>query len=107
MLFPKAKQFRSKKIRDSARGEDCTLRLPDCCNHNPETTVWCHGNGHEYGKGMGLKADDRNGCYGCSACHDVLDGRAKHPYLDAADIEAEFKRAMEESQAKLKHKGLM
>lgn len=31
----------SKKLRDSARGQDCALRLPGC-RHNPEYTVLCH-----------------------------------------------------------------
>ena len=32
----------SKKIRNSARGQDCALRIPGVCNFNPETTVLAH-----------------------------------------------------------------
>lgn len=83
------------------------MRLPDCCNHNPETTVLCHSNSLAHNKGLGYKADDRSACFGCSACHDVLDGRARHPYLDKPDIDAEFDRAMAETQAILKRRGLI
>ena len=59
-------------IRKSARGKECTLRFPDICNRNPETTAWCHSNRLADGKGMGLKARDEEGCYGCSDCHALL-----------------------------------
>jgi hypothetical protein len=61
------------KIRKSARGEDCTINLPGVCNYNPETVVWCHSNRYEHGKGMGLKAKDEHGAYGCSECHATYD----------------------------------
>ncbi|MGP0834860.1 nuclease domain-containing protein [Serratia sp. CY85251] len=34
--------FRSKVLRDSARGHCCTLQIPGICNGNTETTVLCH-----------------------------------------------------------------
>jgi len=64
---------RLKKIRDSARGQDCTVNGPTC-NHNPETVVFAHY-GEPGEKGMGLKPDDTSGAYACSDCHDWLDGR--------------------------------
>lgn len=66
--------YRNKKLRDSARGEECTINIPGVCNHNPETTVLAHY-GEPGEKGMGLKPDDISGAFACSACHDVLDGR--------------------------------
>lgn len=63
----------SKKIRNSARGEDCTFQIVGHCNYNPETTVFCHL--PDETKGMGKKSDDISGAYGCSSCHDVVDGR--------------------------------
>ena len=68
--------IRLKKIRDSARGQDCTVQSP-FCNHNPETVVFAHY-GEPGEKGMGLKPDDTSGAYACSGCHDYLDGRS-HP----------------------------
>lgn len=38
----KSPAFRSKALRDSARGQCCTLQIPGICNSNPETTVLCH-----------------------------------------------------------------
>ena len=91
----------SKKIRDSARGKDCTLRLPGVCNFNPETTVFAH-----IGviRGMGLKCNDNMGIYCCSNCHDTLDSRtASATPVDAADK----LRALEETQAALFEDGLL
>ena len=63
---------RSAKIRQSARGESCTMNSSQC-NYDPETVVWCHSNFSEHGKGYGIKAHDVFGFYGCSACHYWLD----------------------------------
>lgn len=61
-----------QKLRDSARGEECTLSIYPYCNGNPDTTVLCHV---PSGSGMGQKSPDWFGVYGCSSCHDVIDGR--------------------------------
>ena len=93
-------------IRASARGQDCTLRFPGICNRNPETTAWCHSNRLADGKGMGLKAPDHHGCYGCSDCHAWLDGGyAGHVAREVVD--ARFDAARIESQEKLRAQGLM
>lgn len=88
----------SKKIRESARGEDCTFRFPGICNFNPETTVWCHID-TKY-KGMGIKSPDIHGAYGCSSCHSNLD---LHKVRNAEWV----LDAMVESQMKLIEKGLL
>lgn len=67
------------KITESARGAQCQIRIPGVCNHRPETVVWCHANGSAAGKGIGMKSHDLLGAYGCSACHDVVDRRARLP----------------------------
>ena len=96
------------KIRQSARGEECTLRLPYVCNFNPETTVWCHSNRLEDGKGMGLKARDEEGCYGCSDCHDVLDGRKPRPdWMSYELLQRLFDEARDQSRRILRRKGLI
>src|ERR1044071_1773308 len=48
--------FVRKKLRDSARGEECTLNVYGVCNNNPETTVLAHL--PDESNGMGMKADD-------------------------------------------------
>jgi len=74
--------MKSKKIRDSARNEECQVRIPGICNFNDETTVAAHIGS---GAGMGRKVSDLEIAYCCSSCHDVLDGRVRdkhHSYDD-------------------------
>ena len=96
------------KIRQSARGEDCTINLPGVCNYNPESVVWCHSNRSEHGKGMGLKAKDEHGAYGCYDCHMVYDRQRKRPeHLSLDNVEEAFTMAMMKSRQILKDKGLI
>lgn len=90
----------SKKLRDSARGQACTLRLAGVCNFNAETTVLCHVPCGQ--KGMGMKSPDNMACFGCSACHDVIDCRRRGEFT-AADL----LRAVAETQAIWIRMGLM
>ncbi|MCO6050886.1 DUF1364 domain-containing protein [Mesorhizobium sp. RP14(2022)] len=60
-----------QKLRDSARGRDCTFEIPGVCNRNPETSVLCHAPSEV--KGMGSKGHDFNAAIGCCACHAALD----------------------------------
>ena len=64
----------SKKIRSSARGQQCQVRIPGVCNGNNETVVLAHVG---KGSGMGQKCDDIHATYACSACHDVIDNRTR------------------------------
>lgn len=92
------------KITKSAQGQDCQVRIPGVCNHNPETTVLAHLNGG----GMGMKAPDWQGAYCCSACHSWLDGGwtnddcATRRIRDNAHYEAVFR-----TQALLIEQGLL
>ncbi len=61
----------NSKIRQSARGKDCTVRIPGVCNGNHETVVLCHV-GRK--RGMGIKCNDIHAIYACSACHAFIDG---------------------------------
>lgn len=103
----KSKGPKMTPIRKSARGEECTLRFPGICNRNPETTAWCHSNRLADGKGIGLKAPDEQGCYGCSDCHAWLDGGYASAGEDRATVDARFDAARAESQMILRSKGLM
>jgi len=62
-------------LRQEARGRECQIRVPGVCNHNPETTVLCHIHVPSLSGGMGKKSHDVFASYGCSACHDFVDGR--------------------------------
>ena len=59
-------------ITDSARGQDCLIRLAGVCNHNRDTVVFCHFRLSGI-SGIGYKTDAPIGAYGCSACHSVVD----------------------------------
>lgn len=96
-----------KKIRDSARGEDCAFRIDGVCNHNSETTVWAHSNMHEDGKGMGQKADDIFGAYACSACHEWYDGGYVRQGFTSDFVADLFHRAMKRSWRRLIEKEVL
>lgn len=63
-------------LRKLARGQDCMIRIPGVCNHNPETTVLAHY--RMTGTcGTGMKPPDTMGAWACSSCHDFVDSRMK------------------------------
>jgi hypothetical protein len=76
--FPKPQTYRNQKIRDSARGEECTVRLPGCACI-VDATIWSHYRGEAGGKGMALKSDDLCGAYACTFCDSVYDGQTPPP----------------------------
>jgi hypothetical protein len=93
------------KLREAARGQNCTVRLIGC-NHNPETTILAHLSGIRFKHGTGHKVNDMHGAWCCSNCHDQLDGRVKSTYnkdqLKLAHLEGVI-----ETQIKLIEKGLL
>jgi len=64
------------KLRKSAKGRDCQIRIPGVCTGDSSTVVLCH----LPGGGMGGKMPDLFGAFGCSACHDAVDGRSYTAY---------------------------
>jgi hypothetical protein len=95
---------KSKKIRESARGEDCSLMIFPYCNQNNETTVYAHINSDS--KGMGIKSSDLHGCYACSVCHDIIDGRL-NVELDKCEVLKCMIRGIQRTTLKLYEKGLL
>ena len=94
-----------KKVRDSARGEQCCVRLPGVCSFDPETTVFAHISKVRQGHGMGIKTD--KGSYACSKCHDVVDSRAPLPkHLSKMEVVIAFYEGVFETQDRLFKKGL-
>jgi len=59
--------IKSKKLRDSARDQPCTMNVAGVCNCDSSTTVLCHIQ-TEMGI-MGGKTDDISAAFGCSDCH--------------------------------------
>ncbi|MFC7515074.1 nuclease domain-containing protein [Herbaspirillum sp. GCM10030257] len=111
------KRLRSRKssqkstpIRQSAKDENCTLRFPGICRNRTDTTVWCHSNSLVDGKGMGLKAPDEEGCYGCYECHCYLDGGWVQEMWRGVTrdlVDEVFSNARKESRQILRNKGLI
>lgn len=92
----------SRKIRDSARGELCLVRVPGVCNGNPDTTVLAHLNGG----GMAAKHHDIHAAYACSDCHFWLDSG----YVYGSDRETRdlyHLQGVVRTQLRLMEKGLL
>jgi len=70
------------KLRQSARGKSCLVRIPGVCNHAPDTVVLAHLNGG----GMGTKHDDLFASFCCSSCHDEVDRRTRRREKDYVDL---------------------
>jgi hypothetical protein len=78
------------KIRDSAKGQQCQVRIIGVCTGDSSTVVWAHANGLASGRGMGMKANDLSGAYACQACHDCYDRRIKPKGITYEQIELDF-----------------
>jgi len=92
------------KLTQSAYLEHCTVRLPNVCNGNPETVVACHINGVRFNHGVGIKT--KLFAYGCSSCHDVLDGRVKSN-LDKEYLKLAHYEGVMETLTRMEKKGLI
>jgi hypothetical protein len=102
----KKRRRKISKIRESANGMPCQIRIPGVCNHNPATVVWMHANGSAAGKGIGMKSHDLLGAYGCSSCHDVFDRRV--PYAgDRYMVELAFHEGHQRSLVLLIERGII
>ena len=96
------RKHKSKKITQSANGQECQVRYPGICNFNNETTVYAHMNG----SGMGTKHADIFGAYCCSSCHDIADGRAGGSFTPL-EAEVYFYEGIFRTQQILLNKGLI
>jgi len=88
-------------IRNSARDEDCSLRLGQCSSN--ETVILAHIGRN---RGWAIKCGDHFAVYACSNCHDIIDGRVKSQF-GKLELDSEKLRALEETQSKLIQKGLL
>jgi len=80
------------RLRKSAKGQPCMVRIPGVCNRNPDTTVLAHLNGG----GMGMKRPDIFGAFSCSSCHDEVDRRTR--IFDKEFAELSHRRGVERTQ---------
>ena len=66
--------YRDKNLLNLAEGQECLLNISKrCLTTEGSTTVACHENTLDAGKGMGLKADDSRTIWGCFYCHQFFD----------------------------------
>ena len=66
--------YRDKNLLALAEGQECLLMLTRrCMGDEGSTTVACHDNSLQSGKGMALKADDSRTVWGCYFCHSLFD----------------------------------
>lgn len=106
--IPKPKKIKSRKIRQSAKGRNCTLRIPGICNHDSGTVSLCHLNSNQ--KGAGNKSHDIHSIIACNKCHDWLDMRGNEwMRTDLLELnrEAEKLRALLETQDIFIQEGLI
>lgn len=89
----------SDAIRQSAKGESCTMRLYGCLSGN-ETVVFCHAPGTGM-KGIGMKVPDIFGFYACMSCHQKVD-----QHRDGWDYK-DIVRAIAETQIRLISKNIL
>ncbi|NUZ10033.1 DUF1364 family protein [Pseudoalteromonas sp. McH1-7] len=60
----------SKKLRESARGQECQVRVPGICRNRTDTVVLAHV---AKGSGVGQKCDDIHAAFCCFECHQEID----------------------------------
>ena len=90
------------KITESARNEDCQVRIIGVCNFDPATTVFAHLGGG----GIAGKRSDILGAYCCSNCHDIVDGRVKTK-IPEMSYRLDFYDGVARTQEMLVNKGLI
>ena len=94
-----------KVITQSAKDEDCTLAIVGVCNYDSSTVVVCHlsdGSG-----GSNRLTGPLNICFGCSRCHDEIDGRTGYKLTTEVQREFYMRRAMNRTINRLIEKGLV
>lgn len=82
--------YRDRNLLDMAWGEECLLLVPGVCINDRVSTVACHSNLLEHGKGKAMKAHDFMSVWGCRTCHAWLDSQGG----SKADKRAAFEAAM-------------
>lgn len=67
-------------LRDSARGEECLVRIPGACLYHGDYSILSHFPGAAGGKGKSLKSLDICGAICCTACDEIVDRQRKPPH---------------------------
>lgn len=93
-------------LRKFAKGQDCALRIPNICNHNPETVVGAHVKPQGFGA-MGSKPSDLFIVHACSGCHAFIDRNYANMGWTRQEVEVELFRALIETQERALSAGLV
>ena len=94
------------RITESARGEECLVRIPGVCRYDPAYTIWSHCRQGAAGKGRGKKAVDLAGAYACTSCDAVYDGQMPRPKgMTKEQVEADWAMGHFRSLVRLQEKG--
>ncbi|MDB5541967.1 MAG: hypothetical protein JWQ89_3694 [Devosia sp.] len=98
---------KSTAIRESARGEECTVRIVGACTHDDAMTIWSHAPFKSADKGGSIKSLDLCGAYCCTACDAVIDGqRPMPPGASRTSVMNDWFHGHMRSLVKLRQKGL-
>jgi hypothetical protein len=92
----KVPPYVSQKLRQFARGQECTLKIDGICNHNPETTVLAHLRMFGWA-GVAEKPHDFLAVHACSSCHEILDRRGTRIAVEPWEV----LRALGETQRRV------
>lgn len=95
------------KIRESANGEDCQVRLVGVCSFDSTKTIWSHARWGAGGKGGALKALDVAGAYCCTDCDAAFDQLRGAGALTREQIDLDWFHGHLRSLVILKQKGLI
>lgn len=95
------------RITESARNEDCQVRIPGICTFDPAKTIWSHCRHGAAGKGRGIKALDIAGAYACTACDAAYDQMIGAKHMTRAEVDLDWFMGHVRSLVRLKEKGLI
>ena len=95
------------KITESARGEECTVRIIGVCSYDPAQTIWSHARHGAAGKGKGIKALDLAGAYACTSCDLAYDQLIGVPHMTRTEVDTDWFHGHLRSLVILQQKGLI
>jgi hypothetical protein len=104
---PKVQGRKRQDIRDSARGEECTVRIAGVCRGGTEHTIWSHAPLGAAGKGRSIKSLDIAGAYCCTACDAALDQAQRPAGMTREQVLLDWFHGHMRSLVRLAQKGLL
>lgn len=106
-VLPKVQAGVNHAIRESARGEECQVRIVGVCRGGTEHTIWSHAPLGAAGKGRGIKSLDVAGAYCCTACDAALDQAQRPAGMTREQVLLDWFHGHMRSLVMLARKGLL